>query len=124
VKDSAIYWLSPIYHFWHFLCDFCNFCVHFLHFLYLLGACFCTFYVFNKEDFLCAFFFLCFFIFFCTFLHFLLPPIVEVDISDIAIISEITNMMKTIILAINNTPQKTYRIAQYTDFWNQFHSRV
>ncbi len=51
----------------------------------------------------------------CTFLHFLLPPIVKVDISDIAIISGITNMAKATILVINNTPQKTYRIAQYTD---------
>jgi hypothetical protein len=58
----------------------------------------------------------------CTFLHFLLPPIVEVDISDIAIISGITNMVKAIILVINNTSQKTYRIAQYTDSWNRFHS--
>jgi hypothetical protein len=79
------------------------------------------------KIFVCAFFFdfLCFFLFFCVhFLHFLLPPIVEVDISDIAIISGITNMVKAIILVINNTPQKTYRIAQYTDSWNRFHSLV
>ena len=37
------------------------------------------------------------YIFLCTFLHFLLPPIVEVDISDIVIISGITNMVKPII---------------------------
>jgi hypothetical protein len=55
-------------------------------------------------------FFVIFFTFF--FLHFLLPPIVEVDISDIAIISGITNMVKAIISGITNTPQKTYRIAQ------------
>jgi hypothetical protein len=61
-------------------------------------------------------------IFLRTFLHFLLPPIVEVDISDIAILSGITNMVKVIILVIINTPQKTYRIAQYTDSWNRFHS--
>jgi hypothetical protein len=45
--------------------------------------------VFNNEDFWCAFIFdfLWFFLFFCLhFLHFLLPPIVDVDISDIAII--------------------------------------
>ena len=73
VKDRAIYRLSPIYHFWHFLCDFCNFCVHFLHFLYFWGAFFAFFYVFNNEDFLCAFSFdfLCFFlIFLCTFFEF------------------------------------------------------
>ncbi len=59
----------------------------------------------NIEDFLCAFFF----DLFCVhFWHFLLPPILEVDISDIAIISGITNMMKSIILVINYTPQKTY----------------
>ena len=55
----------------------------------------------------------CGFLFFCVhFLHFLLPPIVEVDMSDIAKISGITNVVKTIILVINNNPQKTYRIAQ------------
>jgi hypothetical protein len=43
---------------------------------------------------------------------------VVVDISDIAIISKITNMVKAIILVTNNTPQKTYRIAQHTDSWN------
>jgi len=45
-------------------------------------------YAFNNEDFWCAFFFdfLWFFNFLCTFfLHFLLLPIVKVDISDIAI---------------------------------------
>ena len=31
-------------------------------------------------------------------------------------------MVKVIILVINNTPQKTFRIAQYTDSWNRFHS--
>jgi hypothetical protein len=65
-----------------------------------------------------------YFILLCTFFAFLLPPIVEVDISNIAIISGITNMVKAIILVINNTPQKTYRIAQYTDSWNQLHSLV
>jgi hypothetical protein len=25
-------------------------------------------------------------------------------------------------LVINNTPQKTYRVAQYSDSWNRFHS--
>jgi hypothetical protein len=50
---------------------------------------------------------------FCVhFLHFLLPPIVKVDISDIAIISVIPDMVKAIISGITNTPQKTYRIAQ------------
>jgi hypothetical protein len=85
--------------------------VHFLHFY---------------EDFLCAFFFdFCvFLIYFCVkyFLIFLLPPIVEVDTSDIAITSGITSMVKTIILVINNTPQKTYRIAQYTVAWYRLHS--
>jgi hypothetical protein len=31
-------------------------------------------------------------------------------------------MVKAIILVINNTPNKTYRIAQCTDSWNQLHS--
>ena len=54
-----------------------------------------------------------FFYFFCVhFLHFLLRPIVDVDISDIAIISVIPDMVKAIISGITNTPQKTYRIAQ------------
>ncbi len=68
--------------------------------------------------------FLRFFVFFfCVhFWHFLLPPIVEVDISDIAIISGITNMVRAIISGITNTPRKTYRIAQYTDSWNRLHS--
>jgi hypothetical protein len=52
-------------------------------------------------------------IFFCVhFLHFLLPPIVEVDISDIAIRSVIPDMLKAIISGITNTPQIFYRIAQ------------
>ena len=75
--------------------------------------------MFNNEDFWCTFIFdfLCFFLFFCVhFLHFLLPPIVEVDVSvlvsDIAIISVIPDMVKAIISGITNTPQKTYRIAQ------------
>jgi biotin transporter BioY len=87
VKTPALYRLSLIYHFWHFWCDFCNFCVFFFIFLYFLGA---------------------------FFLHFLLPPIVKVDISDIAIISVIPDMVKAIISGITNThtPQKTYRIAQ------------
>jgi hypothetical protein len=53
-----------------------------------------------------------FFIFCVHFLHFLLPPIVKVDISDIAIISVIPDMVKAVISGITNTPQKTYRIAQ------------
>ena len=73
-----------------------------------------------------SFFSVVYFIFLCVhflhFLHFLLPPIVEVDISDIAIISVIPDMVKAIISGITNTPQKTYRIAQYTDSWNQLHS--
>jgi hypothetical protein len=36
----------------------------------------------------------------------------------------ITNMVKAIMLVINHTPQKTYRIAQYTDSWNRFHSLI
>ena len=71
--------------------------------------------MFNNEDFWCTFIFdfLCFFLFFCVhFLHFLLPPIVDVDISDIAIISVIPDMVKAIISGITTTPQKTYRIAQ------------
>jgi hypothetical protein len=38
--------------------------------------------------------------------------IIDVDISDIAIISVIPDMVKAIISGITNTPQKTYRIAQ------------
>ena len=59
-----------------------------------------------------------FLLIFCVhFLNFSLPPIVEVDIydfEDIAIISGITNMVKAVILEIHSTPQKIYRIAQYT----------
>jgi len=45
------------------------------------------------------------------------PPLrrrscVVVDISDIAIISVIPDMVKGMILGITNTPQTTYRIAQ------------
>ncbi len=54
-------------------------------------------------------FFVVFFIF-CV--HFLLLPIVDVDISDIAIISVIPDMVKVIMSGITNTPQKTYCIAQ------------
>jgi hypothetical protein len=90
--------------------------VCFFHFfLYFLGAFFCIFCVFNTEDFWCAFFFdfLWYFSFFVyIFWIFLLPPIVKVDISDIAIISVIPDMVKAIISGITNTPQKTYRIAQ------------
>ncbi len=76
--------------------------------------------MFNNEDFWGAFifyflgFFLNFFVvFFCVhFLHFLLLLIVDVDISDFAIISVIPDMVKAIILGITNTPQKTYCIAQ------------
>jgi hypothetical protein len=54
----------------------------------------------------------CGFFYFCVhFWHFLLPPIVKVDISDIAITSVIPDMVKAIISGITNTPQKTYRIA-------------
>jgi hypothetical protein len=52
-------------------------------------------------------FFVGFFNFCVHFLHFLLPPIVKVDISDIAIISVIPDMVKAIISGITNTPQKT-----------------
>ena len=91
--------------------------VCFLHFFVFLWVhFFLHFYVFNNEDFWCAFFFdfLCFYFYFFVyiFLHFLLPSIVEVDISDIAIISVIPDMVKAIISGISNTPQKTYRIAQ------------
>jgi hypothetical protein len=79
--------------------------VFFVHFLYFLGAFFLHFYVFNYDDFWCAF---CFdFLWF-----FFLPPIVKVDISDIGIISVIPDMVKAMISGITNTPQKTYRIAQ------------
>jgi hypothetical protein len=40
------------------------------------------------------------------------PSCVVVDISDIAIISAIPDMVKSIMSGITNTPQKTYRIAQ------------
>ena len=40
---------------------------------------------------------------------------------DIAIISGIVNMVKAIISATNTTPQKTYRIAQYTDSMNRLY---
>jgi hypothetical protein len=104
--------LSPIYHFWHFLCDFaisvCIFCIFWVHF-------FAFFYVFNDEDFLCAFSFdfLWIFLYFCVhFLNFLLPPIVEVQ----------DQYGENYKLVINNAPQKTYRIAQYTISWYRLHS--
>jgi hypothetical protein len=103
VKPPAIYRLSPIYHFWHFWCDFCNFCVFFSFICIFWVHFFCIFCVFNNEDFWCAFFFdfLWFFFIFCVhFLHFLLPPIVKVDISDIALISVIPDMVKAIISGI------------------------
>ena len=56
----------------------------------------------------CGFFYL----FVYIFLHFLLLLIVEVDISDLAIISVIPDMVNAIISGITNTPQKTYCIAQ------------
>jgi hypothetical protein len=79
--------------------------VRFLHFFVFFGHFFAYFMclIFNNEDFWCAFFFdfLWFFLFFCVhFLHFLLPPIVEVDISDIAIIV----LPNTQILGIGYTP--------------------
>jgi len=95
--------------------------VCFCIFLYFFGCSFLEFFsVFNNEDFWGAFifYFLWFFfnffvVFFCVhFLHFLLLLIVDVDISDIAIISVIPDMVKAIILGITNTPQKTYCIAQ------------
>ncbi len=88
----------------------------FLHFFVFWVHFFWNFF-FNNEDFWCAFIFdfVCFFLFVCVhFLHFLLLPIVDVDISDIAIISVIPDMVKAIISGpgITNTPQNTYRIAQ------------
>ena len=94
--------------FLQFLCVFCLFCIFWVHFAWI-------FYVFNNEDFWCAFIFDFYFIFyfFCVhFLHFFLLPIVDVDISDIAITSVIPDMVKAIISGITNTPQKTYCIAQ------------
>ncbi len=72
--------------------------------------CFCIFCLF------CCNFFVYIFCNFCF------RNCVVVDISDIATISGLTNMVKAIILVINNTPQKTHRIAQYTDSWNRLHS--
>ena len=89
--------------------------VCFLHFFVFFGSIF-------FEIFMCLIMkifgvhlssiFCVFFIFLCTFLLCLLLPIVDVDISDIAIISVIPDMVKAIISGITNTPQKTYRIAQ------------
>ncbi len=76
--------------------------VFFLHIFFLHFFCI-FFYVFNNEDFWCAFVFVGgggggggF-----------IRIQVEVDVSDIAIISGITNMVKAIISGITNTPQKT-----------------
>jgi hypothetical protein len=110
VKTPAIYRLSPIYHFWHFWCDFCNFCVFFLHFFVFLGAFFCIFMCLIMKTFGVHFLRFLWVFFYCV--HFLLPPIVEVDISDIAIISVIPDMVKATISGITNTPQKVFRIAQ------------
>jgi hypothetical protein len=112
VKTLAIYRLSPIYHFWHFWCDCCNFCVFCSFFCIFWVNFFCIFYVFNNEDFLCAFFidFLWFFVnFLCTFFAFF----ASADRNRFRIIiSVIPDMVKAIISGITNTPQKTYRIAQ------------
>jgi hypothetical protein len=78
------------------------------------------------KIFVCIFFciYCVFFCFLCTFFAFLLLLLVVVDVSDIAIKSGITNMVKAIILVISNTPPKKYRIAQYTNFWNRLHSLI
>jgi hypothetical protein len=47
-----------------------------------------------------------------------------VNISDIDDIGDSQYDESYNILVINNTPQKTYRIAQYTDSWKQLHSIV
>ena len=91
--------------------------------IFAISVCFLHFFVFFGCIFLCLIMkifgvhlssiFCVLFYFFCVhFLHFLLLPIVEVDISDIAIISVIPDMLTAIISGITNTPQKTYRIAQ------------
>ncbi len=82
--------------------------MHFWYFFKNAFVFYFAFFVFNNED--CLYAFLAFF---------LSAAVSVVDISDIAILSEITNMVKTMILAIDNTPQKTYHIAQYTDSRNQ-----
>ncbi len=53
-------------------------------------------------------------------MHFLHDLLSGVDISDIAIISGITNMVKAIISVINNTPLNTYPITKYTDSLNRY----
>ncbi len=73
-QNIAIISVIPdISFFWHLWCDFCNFCV-FLAFFCIFWVHFLgMFYVFNNEDFWCAFIFdfLCFiFIFLCTFFAF------------------------------------------------------
>ncbi len=89
-----------------FIAYFCIFWIHFfVNFLMCLimlifGVYYLRFFVFY------------FYFFVYIFLHFLLPPIVDVDISDIAIISVIPDMVKAIISGITNTPQKTYRMSQ------------
>jgi hypothetical protein len=87
VKTPAIYRLSPIFHFWHFWhfwCDFCNFCVFFFHFFVFCGCIFFAFFMclvmkifgVHFSSIFCGYYFI-----FCVhFLHFLLPPIVKVDI--------------------------------------------
>jgi hypothetical protein len=114
VKTPVIYRLSPIYHFWHFWCDFCNFCVFFSFFrIFWVHLFFAFLMCLIMKIFGVHFFdFLWFLLFFVHIFCFLLPPIVKVDISDIAIISVIPDMVKSIISGITNTPQKTYGIAQ------------
>ncbi len=90
--------------------------VCFLHFLVFYGSIFFAFFMcllmkifgVHFSSIFCGFFYL----FVYIFLHFLLPLIVEVDISDVAIISVIPDMVNAIISGITNTPQKTYCIAQ------------
>jgi hypothetical protein len=101
--------------FLHFWCEFLAFFVSCMHFFCIFGA-------FKNEDFFvyfwqifCAFFeiVVCIFSFWCS--------LRSTYIRYREIISGITNMVKAMILAINNTPQKTYRIAQYTDSRNRVH---
>jgi hypothetical protein len=80
--------------------------VCFFHFFVFFGCIFFAFFMcltmkifgVHFSSIFCGFFFI-----FCVhFLHFLLPPIVQVDILDIAIISVIPDMVKAIISGITN----------------------
>jgi hypothetical protein len=71
--------------------------------------------VFNNEDFLCAFL--------RAFLNFLCTFVLKKCKQKFQRFKE-SKIVKAIILVTNNTPQKTYRVAQYTGSQNRLNPIV